>query len=79
MNIAIISLVITAILSAVIIVVGRISKAQQKKSERKKAAEELARIRADVALIRFKLSGLERKTKWLEEDSVLRKEERELK
>lgn len=79
MHIAIISLVITAILSAVIIVVGRISKAQQKKSERKKAAEELARIRADVALKRFKLSGLERKTKWLEEDSTLRKEESELK
>lgn len=66
-------------MSAAIIVAGRISKAQQKKSERKKAAEELARIRADVALKRFKLSGLERKTKWLEEDSVLRKEERELK
>lgn len=79
MEVAVIALCVTFGLSIVIIVIGRISKAQQKKSERKKAAEEIARIRADVALQRFKLSGLERKTKWLEEDSTLRKEESELK
>lgn len=65
------------ILCLVIIIVGRISKAQRDKAARKEAAEELARTRANIALQRLKISGIERKTKWLEEDSNLSKDPKE--
>lgn len=72
MNIAIITLSITFVLCVVIIIAARISKAKRDKAARKEAAEKLANTRASIALQRFKLSGIERRMKWTEEDSELK-------
>lgn len=52
---------------------------QKKKQEEqnKKVADEVTRIYVNSALIRFKLSGLERQTQWLNERNELRKAEEE--
>lgn len=47
-------------------------KTQNKKNDRKKA-EELTRIYVNTAIQRLKISGLERRTRWLDEDSNLPK------
>lgn len=60
------------ILCIVIIIAARISKAKRDKAARKEAAEKLANTRANIALQRFKLSGIERRMKWIEEDSDLK-------
>lgn len=77
MKVAIITLCITFALCIIIVIVGRISKAQRDKAARKVAAEELARSSANIALQRLKISGLERRTEWLNSYDPIEKAERE--
>lgn len=67
------------ILCFFIFLVARITKIRRDKAERKEAAEKLAHTRANIALQRLKISGIERRTKWIEEDSSLSKDKSGLK
>jgi hypothetical protein len=63
-----------------IVLVARIVSARQNRAKRKEKAEELTRIYVNTAIQRLKVSGLERRTRWLDEDSRLSgKKEDELK
>lgn len=54
--------------------------ARRNRAKRKEKAEELTRIYVNTAIQRLKISGLERRTRWLDEDSnSSKKEEGELK
>ena len=63
-----------------IVLVARIASARRNRAKRKEKAEELTRIYVNTAIQRLKVSGLERRTRWLDEDSRLSgKKEDELK
>lgn len=50
-------------------------KHNQNREQKKKTASEITHIYLNSALIRFKLSGLERQTKWLNKQEEKRKSE----
>lgn len=63
-----------------IVLTARIASARRNRAKRKEKAEELTRIYVNTAIQRLKISGLERRTRWLDEDSnSSKKEEGELK
>ena len=65
---------------ALFVLVARIASARRNRAKRKEKAEELTRIYVNTAIQRLKVSGLERRTRWLDEDSRLSgKKEDELK
>ena len=64
----------------IVLVAPRIASARRNRAKRKEKAEELTRIYVNTAIQRLKVSGLERRTRWLDEDSRLSgKKEDELK
>lgn len=68
------------VLALFIILVARITSARRNRTKRKEKAEEPTRIYVNTAIQRLKVSGLERRTRWLDEDSRLSgKKEDELK
>ena len=68
------------VLALFIVLVARIASARRNRAKRKEKAEELTRISVNTAIQRLKVSGLERRTRWLDEDSRLSgKKEDELK
>ena len=68
------------VLALFIVLVARIASARRNRAKRKEKAEELTRIYVNTAIQRLKVSGLERRTRWLDEDSRLSgKKEDELK
>ena len=71
-------LLVCFVLALFIVLTARIASARRNK--RKEKAEELTRIYVNTAIQRLKISGLERRTRWLDEDSnSSKKEEGELK
>lgn len=78
MNIAIITLCITFVLCIVIIIAARISKAKNEKVARKESAEKLEYDSANIALQRLKISGLERRTEWLNNYDPIKETERKM-
>ena len=77
MKVVAITLCITFVLCIIIVIVARISKAQRDKAARKDTAEKLACSSANIALQRLKISGLERRTEWLNSYNPIEKVERE--
>lgn len=68
------------VLALFIVFVARIASTRRNRAKRKEKAEELTRIYVNTAIQRLKVSGLERRTRWLDEDSSLsEKKEGELK
>lgn len=74
-------LLVCFVLALFIVLTARIASARRNRAKRKEKAEELiTRIYVNTAIQRLKISGLERRTRWLEEDSnSSKKEEGELK
>lgn len=68
------------VLALFIILVARITSARRNRTKRKEKAEELTRIYVNTAIQWLKISGLERRTRRLDEgSSLLKKEDNELK
>lgn len=59
------------VLAFFIFLVARIASARRNRAKRKEKAEELTRIYVNTAIQRLKVSGLERRTHRLDEDSSL--------
>lgn len=76
MNIAIITLSITFVLCVAIIIAARIAKAKNDKVAPKEAAEKMEYNSANIALQRLKISGLERRTEWLNSRDPIKEAER---
>ena len=73
-------LLVCFVLALFIVLTARIASARRERAKRKEKAEELTRIYVNTAIQRLKISGLERRTRWLDEDSnSSKKEEGELK
>lgn len=73
-------LLVCFVLALFIVLTARIASARRNRAKRKEKAEELTRIYVNTAIQRLKISGLERRTCWLDEDSnSSKKEEGELK
>lgn len=72
-------LLVCFVLALFIVLTARIA-SRRNRAKRKEKAEELTRIYVNTAIQRLKISGLERRTRWLDEDSnSSKKEEGELK
>lgn len=62
-------LLVCFVLALFIVLTARIASARRNRAKRKEKAEELTRIYVNTAIQRLKISGLERRTRWLDEDS----------
>ena len=69
-------LLVCFVLALFIVLTARIASARRNRAKRKEKAEELTRIYVNTAIQRLKISGLERRTRWLEEDSNSSKKRR---
>lgn len=59
------------VLTLFIVLVARIASARRNRAKRKEKTEELTRIYVNTAIQRLKVSGLERRMRWLDEDRRL--------